>query len=447
MTTLPVYFEQRRVGTIDVDKTGPGFTYDPNWVALRGAFPISLTMPLRSDRIAPETFLPWAANLLPESEQLRTLGQILGMARSDVIGLLSAIGRDTAGALSIGEPGRTASVQWRPIDKPEDLEKVIEELPSKPFLVGEEGVSMSLAGVQTKLAVSIDDKRRVCIPMNGSPSTHILKPDAQRLCGGVQNEAFCLTLARHMKIPTPNITTGQAGKRTYLLVERHDRTNVAGRWRRLHQEDYCQALGKPPSAKYESNQTGIYGPTMKDMFELTRRHLSSIDILHLLDMVVFNVLACNTDAHAKNYSIIIRGNGASLAPIYDVLCGEVWDSVTKNLAQKIAGESRGDYLKGRHWQRFARECGLNPRQVLDRVGTLAKSVMVEADAAASEVAAMPAGTHVMLDQTRQAVERRANVLIAQLQELEGEPHVEAVHEEGAGCAAEDAELHSLGDAL
>src|SRR5215475_5134770 len=157
MATLPVYFEQRRVGTIDIDKHGPGFTYDPSWVRLRGAFPISITMPLRSERIAPDTFLPWAANLLPESEQLRTLGQILGMAHSDVIGLLSAIGRDTAGALSIGEPGRTASVQWRPMDKPEDLETVIEELPSKPFLVGEEGVSMSLAGVQTKLAVSIDD--------------------------------------------------------------------------------------------------------------------------------------------------------------------------------------------------------------------------------------------------------------------------------------------------
>ena len=439
MITLPVYFEQRRVGTIDVDKSGPGFTYDPNWVALRGAFPISLTMPLRSDRIAPETFLPWAANLLPESEQLRTLGQILGMARSDVIGLLSAIGRDTAGALSIGEPGRTASVQWRPIDKPEDLEKVIEELPSKPFLVGEEGVSMSLAGVQTKLAVSIDDECRVCIPMNGSPSTHILKPDAPRLCGSVQNEAFCLTLARRMKIPTPSITTGQAGKRTYLLVKRHDRTNVDGRWRRLHQEDYCQALGKPPSAKYESNQTGIRGPTLKDMFELTRRHLSSIDILHLLDMVVFNVLACNTDAHAKNYSIIIRGNGASLAPMYDIMCGEVWDNVTKNLAQKIAGKGRGDYLKGAHWQRFARECGLNPRQVLDRVGMLAKSAMVEAEAAASEVAAMPAGAHVMLDQVRRAVEQRANLLIVQLQGLDREPHVEAVHEEGTGSAAEAAE--------
>jgi HipA-like protein len=194
MATLPVYFEQRRVGTIDVDKHGPGFTYDPSWIALRGAFPLSITMPLRSERIASDTFLPWAANLLPESEQLRTLGQLLGMARGDVIGLLSAIGGDTAGALSIGQPGRTASVQWRQIDEPKDLEELIEELPSKPFLVGEEGVSMSLAGVQSKLAVAVDQTGRVCIPMNGSPSTHILKPDAPRFEGSVQNEAFCLNL-------------------------------------------------------------------------------------------------------------------------------------------------------------------------------------------------------------------------------------------------------------
>src|SRR6476469_3086736 len=253
MANLPVYFEQRRVGGIDVDKNGPRFSYDPDWIALRGAFPISVTMPFRSESIASDIFLPWAANLLPESEQLRTLGQILGMARSDVIGLLSAIGGDTAGALSIGQPGRTASVQWRPIDKPEDLERLIEELPRKPFLVGEEGVSMSLAGVQTKLAVALDQTGCICIPMNGSPSTHILKPDAPRLRGSVQNEAFCLTLARRMKIPTPSVTTGQAGKRTYLLVKRFDRTEISGRWRRLHQEDYCQALGKPRSAKYEAN--------------------------------------------------------------------------------------------------------------------------------------------------------------------------------------------------
>ena len=86
------------------------------------------------------------------------------------------------------------------------------------------------------------------------------------------------------------------------------------------------------------------------MFELTRRHMPPIDIVRLLDMVVVNVLACNTDAHAKNYAIIIRGNGASIAPMYDVMCGEVWENVTKNLAQKIAGKSRGDHLNGRDWQ-------------------------------------------------------------------------------------------------
>jgi serine/threonine-protein kinase HipA len=421
MASLPVYFEQRLVGTIDVDKSGPGFTYASDWIGLRGAFPISTTMPLKSERIAPDTFLPWAANLLPESEQLRTLGQLLGMARSDVIGLLSAIGGDTAGALSIGQAGRSSSVQWRPVGKPEELERIIEELPNKPFLVGEEGVSMSLAGVQSKVAVAADDDGHICIPMNGSPSTHILKPDSARLPGSVQNEAFCFALVRRMKIPTPKVTTGRAGKRTYLLVKRYDRTDVSGRWRRLHQEDYCQALGKPPSAKYESNQTGTRGPTSKDMFDVTRRHMPPTDIVRLLDMVIVNILACNSDAHAKNYSIMIRAGGASLAPMYDVMCGVVWENVTKNLAQKIASKSRGDHLKRTDWQQFARECGLNPRQVIDRVDALAKSAIAEAEVAALEVAAMPAGNHAILDQTRQAVERRARGLLAQLQELDDKP--------------------------
>jgi serine/threonine-protein kinase HipA len=425
MATLPVYFEQRRVGAIDVDKSGPSFRYDPDWIVLRGAFPISITMPLKSERIASDTFLPWAANLLPESEQLRTLGQILGMARSDVIGLLSAIGGDTAGALSIGQPGRTATVQWRPIAKPEELESLIENLPNKPFLVGDEGVSMSLAGGQTKLAVAVDDAGRICIPMNGSPSTHILKPDTPRLCGSVHNEAFCLTLARRMKIPTSSISTGQAGKRTYLLARRYDRADVGGRWRRLHQEDYCQALGKPPTAKYESNQTGICGPTLKDMFELTRRHMLPNDIVRLLDLIIFNVLACNTDAHAKNYSIMLRGNGASLAPMYDVMCGEVWENVTKNMVQKIGGTRLADQLMGRHWQQLARECGLNPGEVLDRVAGLAKSVIAEAEMAESEVAAMPAGGHAILYQTRRAIERRALVLLASLHESGDIPGADA----------------------
>jgi serine/threonine-protein kinase HipA len=421
MASLPVYFEQRHIGTIHVDASGPSFTYAPGWIGLRGAFPISLTMPLKSERFTADIFLPWAANLLPESEQLRTLGQLLGMARSDVIGLLSAIGGDTAGAFSFGQPGKASFVQWRLVGTQEELERMIENLPNKPFLVGEEGVSMSLAGVQSKIAVAVDDDGRIFIPMNGSPSTHILKPDSPRLPGGVQNEAFCLTLAKRMRIPTPKVTTGRAGKRTYLLVKRYDRTDVGGRCRRLHQEDYCQALGKPPSAKYESNQTGIRGPTLKDMFGITRQHMPPTEIVRLLDMVILNVLACNSDAHAKNYSIMIRAGNASLAPMYDIMCGEVWENITKNLAQKIGSVSRGDHLNRTHWQQFARECGLNPKQIIYRIDALAKSAIAEAELAASEVVAMPAGDHDALQQARKAVERRARQLLTQLQEFDDEP--------------------------
>jgi serine/threonine-protein kinase HipA len=423
MAGLPIYFESFLVGRIHVDKTGPSFTYDPAWIRLRGAFPISLTMPLLPDRVPSDVFLPWAANLLPENQQLRTLGEILGMSRSDVVGLLSTIGGETAGALSFGQPGRTGSFFWRPVATQDDLERLIEELPDKPFLVGDEGVSMSLAGAQSKLAVAIDGEGQICVPMLGSPSTHILKPNAARLPGGVQNEAFCLTLARRMHIAVPAINTGRAGKRTYLLVQRYDRTNRGDRWRRLHQEDFCQALGKPPSAKYEFNQTGISGPTLSDMYDLARRQLPPTDIVRLLDIIVLHVLVCNTDAHAKNYSIMLRGNGALLAPLYDVVCGSVWASVTKSFAQRIGGESRGENLDGSHWRRLAHECGLNAKQVFERVGALASLALKESEAAAAEVASMPAGWHESLELARGAVERRAHTVLAKLRVGEGRPEI------------------------
>jgi serine/threonine-protein kinase HipA len=420
MGDLAVYFEQRPLGIIKVDGKGPAFIYDRTWLATRGAFPISTTMPLGPEPFGAAIFLPWAANLLPESEQLRAVGQFLGMSPNDVVGLLSEIGRDTAGALSIGKPGGTSSVYWRPVETEAELERVIEELPNKPFLVGEEGVSMSLAGVQSKLAVGVDDRGRICVPTVGSPSTHILKPDSERLPGGVHNEAFCLTLAGRLGLPTVAITTGKAGRRTFLLVKRYDRSGSGGRWRRLHQEDFCQALGKPPSAKYEINQTGIAGPTLKDMFDLTRRVMAPTEILRLLDMVIFNVIACNTDAHAKNYSLMLTGTAASLAPGYDVMCGEAWRHVTKKFAQTIAGKNRGEELTGKDWDRFARECGLGARQVISRVRALAESAIAEAGAAAGEISAMPAGDHPILQEVHACIMRRAQTLLAQLDDAKEE---------------------------
>lgn len=417
---ITVYYETRTVGTIEVQPDGPAFVYDSKWLGTRGAFPISFLMPLSARRMPPSLFAPWAANLLPEATQLRIVGQRLGAAQSDTIAILSEIGRDTAGALSIGKPGSAGTGGWRPIESEADLERIIDELPSKPFLVGEEGVSMSLAGVQSKLGVALDAQGRICIPVDGAPSTHILKPDsAERLWGSVQNEALCLVLARRCGIPAARVTTGKAGNRSYLLVTRYDRLEQNGRWRRLHQEDFCQALGKPPSAKYESNQTGIKGPTLADMIAITRNAMTAPDLLALVDYAVFNVLTCNTDAHAKNYSIMITGSGFRLAPLYDVMCAEVWSGVTRNLAQKIAGKNRGDHLKRRHWEAFAAECGLNGPRLIDRIETLATTLLHQLPAAIEDVRAMPAGDHPLLVQIGEAITTRARTILTGL--AEGKP--------------------------
>jgi serine/threonine-protein kinase HipA len=350
---------------------------------------------------------------------LQSVGRILGAAPEDVIGILSEIGRDTAGALSIGQPGTTSAREWRKVPDEASLERIINELPSKPFLVGEDGVSMSLAGVQSKLGVAVEPDGTIRIPVNGAPSTHILKPDSERLYGGVHNEALCLLLAKRCGLNAPATTTGKAGARTYLLVKRYDRFEQAAHWRRLHQEDFCQALGKPPSAKYEANQSGVRGPTLAEMFAVIRNTATASDVLALLDYVIFNVLACNVNAHAKNHSLLISGRGFQLAPIYDVMCGAAWPNVTRNLAQKIAGKSRGEHLKRRHWERFAAECGLNPTGTVARVKTLAALVRDNVRQAATEVEAMPAGSHPMMEQFCDAVEQRVMAVLNGLADASG----------------------------
>ena len=416
---LPVYFEDYPVGTIAPGEDGPSFSYEPEWQRLRGAFPVSLTMPLDQHEVAPALFAPWAANLLPEAAQLTAIGRHLGVAPGDVIGLLSEIGRDTAGALSFGAPGTTSPADWRRIEDEAALERIIEELPRKPFLAGDDGVSMSLAGVQSKIAVAADASGALFIPLDGSPSTHILKPDADNLWGSVENEAFCLALARRCGIAVPGFTIGRAGARRYLLVERYDRRPQDGHWRRVHQEDFCQALGKPPSAKYERNQTGVGGPSLADMIGLARASLGPRDVLALLDLAIFNVLACNTDAHAKNYSILIRANGAAIAPAYDIMCAEPYPNITRNLAQTIAGNNRGEHPKRRHWERFFRSAGLGVRPSLERVARLANAVLAEGRPAREEVEALPAAQHAMIGECEGSVSRRSQAVLAGLADDSG----------------------------
>jgi serine/threonine-protein kinase HipA len=405
---IPIFYETRKVGTIVLCADGPQFAYDPDWLSAPLAFPISLRMPLGRDAVPSQVLIPWLANLLPEGQTLITIGRNLGVAPDDVIGLVESIGRDTAGALSVGQPTSMSIADYRPIPDAEALERIIEELPRKPFLAGEAGISMSLAGAQEKLPLAIVDGE-FAVPVSGAPSTHILKPDNKHLFGSVQNEAFCLVLARRMGLSVAEATTGSAGERSYLLVTRYDRRQTDRGWFRLHQEDLCQALGKPPAAKYEHNQSGIKGPSLKDFFELAREHFPG-DLARLTDAVIVNVLLTNVDSHAKNYSILLTNKGGRLAPLYDLMCGDAWDNITQNLPQDVGDQRRGRHIAEGNWRRMAQDCGLNPTGLVRRVGELAYRVEKEIDAAANEVRAMPAGDHVMLREFVEAVRGRCKTV-------------------------------------
>ena len=152
------------------------------------------------------------------------------------------------------------------------------------------------------------------------------------------------------------------------------------------------------------------------MFALTRNAMRAPDVLHLLDYVLFTVLVCNTDAHAKNYSLMISGRGFSLAPTYDVMCAAAWEGITRNLAQKIAGKNRGEHLERRHWQAFAGDCGLNGPRLIKRVEELANAVSRQVKAAEAEVDAMPAGTHALMPAFVEAIEARARAILSGLSE-------------------------------
>lgn len=368
---LPVFFEDRLVGRIEEIGQGLSFGYSPEWLSDKDNFAISLSMPVAPGTYPAETATPWFANLLPEDQQLAQIGRLLGRSQADVYGLLERIGRETAGALSIGGAEPIDSADYKELSA-DELAEIIGRLPQRPLLVGEDDVTMSLAGAQTKLAIAQFDKR-ISLPLHGAASTHILKPASERLYATVENELLCMTLASKLKLPTAKTSMGIAGGKKYLLVERFDRKVMSSkRVRRDHQEDLCQALGYYPTEKYETRN----GPGFKKLFgaldQYARR--SARDRLNLLDLIIFAVAIGDTDRHGKNFSMILTDGGPRLAPGYDLMSALIYEGVTRNLAMKIAEKTRGEHLERRHWERFAQDVKLSPAATVSRVGELATAV-------------------------------------------------------------------------
>ena len=258
---LPVYYQSRLVGQIEQAKPGLTFAYDSVWQAAPDAFAISRTMPLRKEPYSSDIATPWFANLLPEDRQLELIGRLLGRSQGDVYGILEEIGGETAGALSIGRPELVENAAYRALSE-SALAEIIKQLPSRPLLAGQPEVTLSLAGAQTKITLSVFDNR-LHLPLRGAASTHILKPASERLYASVENEVFCMTLAARIGLRAAAVAVGVADGQRYLLVERYDRQVIsASHVNRNHQEDFCQALGIYLMAKYQASG----GPSLADLF-------------------------------------------------------------------------------------------------------------------------------------------------------------------------------------
>jgi serine/threonine-protein kinase HipA len=195
-------------------------------------------------------------------------------------------------------------------------------------------------------------------------------------------------------------------------VERYDRQVTAdGRLMRLHQEDFCQALGIAPEYKYQNEG----GPDLSQAFELLRRATrpSAPQILKLLDFVIFNVLVGNHDAHGKNFSLIYTTEGIVLAPCYDVLSTAVYPNLTDKMAMKIGSKYRFTEVQLRHWERFAAEACLSPAQVKKRILTIAGRLP---DLAAKTIAIFEAEGigHTILPHIMTLIEQRCERAIRSL---------------------------------
>ncbi|MBU6319981.1 MAG: type II toxin-antitoxin system HipA family toxin [Alphaproteobacteria bacterium] len=435
MTTVPVWFDALHVGDVTVADTGAlGFSYSEAWLATEGAFPLSLTLPLDPTAYPSEVISPWLANLLPEEDQLNTLARSLGLDRADTLAVLRAIGGDTAGALSFGAPSERAAWTFTPLtefysldDPGAALERHFQDLQHRPFLAGEDGVRLSLAGGQRKSALAVLDANGMpvvrlpgdgdvlAIPRHGAPSTIIVKPDNPILPGIVENETYCLRLARAIGLNAAEATILAAGRRKAICVLRYDRrTSRTGALLRLHQEDFAQANGVPPVRKYERGT--LSGPSLATILD-TGRHLPSSDALSLLDNVIFNILVANTDAHAKNYSLILPvGAEPRLAPLYDVSTVLSWPSVTQFFAQNIAGRKRKPAdVAPRHWDAMAQSAGYRPADVRDRVLQIAEAFVAKRVATTETVATLPAVTRGYVEEAAGLIEENVLRIAGRLQ--------------------------------
>ena len=360
--TLNVWHEQRRVGQLWRKTTGAiGFRYDPEW--LTGGFAVSRSLPLAIREFAPEegTAQLWFANLLPEGTVRDHIVRDLKLPNTD-FDLLRAIGGECAGALSILPVDRHPSGQrqYRPL-----TEKDLADLAARRgqvYAVGsvDERPRLSLAGAQDKCPVLMRDDQ-VFLPQGEAPSSHILKFELVDYRHLPAYETFTTQLAAAIGLPVVDITLRSIGKTRYAQIARYDRlSDERGEVQRLHQEDFCQALGYGHEKKYQEHG----GPSFAQCYRLVQETSSepAIDVQRLLRWQIFNVLAGNSDGHAKNLSLLhLPDDATRLAPFYDLVCTRAIERIDNRLAFDVGGERNPSVITSAHWEALAKACDVRPQ--------------------------------------------------------------------------------------
>ncbi len=253
--SLDVYLHQYIVGKLLQDENGDlAFDYTESWVNNPNAIPLSRSLPLRKERYSRRECKGFFGGILPESENREIIAKNLGISARNDFAMLEQIGGECAGAVTFIHSGEKLPYQYARYHQlnSEELANTLKMLPPRPLLAGETGIRLSLAGAQDKIAVHIENDQ-ISIPLDGAVSTHILKPAIDGFEGIVANEWFCMNLAQKVGIPTANTQIGSVESIDYLLVERYDRIRTNGKpLKRLHQEDFCQALVIISENKYQN---------------------------------------------------------------------------------------------------------------------------------------------------------------------------------------------------
>jgi serine/threonine-protein kinase HipA len=283
----------------------------------QGALCLSVALPVRPAPYRHDAVERWIEGLLPEGETRTVLERRFAVRRGDSFGLLSALGRDCAGAVAFLDPEETPAPHPEPIaQSDQQVADAVADLPAHP-LGADEDVRVSLGGLQAKLLMTRtgDGWAR---PTGGAPSTHLFKPDPPGMAGLVASEALAMATVRLAGLAAAHVELLEFGGRPVLVVERYDRRLVDGVVFRVHQEDGCQALGLDPFR--DKYQTSDRPPSYRALAGVLADHAAEplVEWGRLGELMTATVALGNGDGHARNHSVLIQDGVVRLAPAYDV---------------------------------------------------------------------------------------------------------------------------------